>query len=434
MGRMEPLSADIARYEMGRRVKAFESAFQRRIDDPSARRAVLGPLQVAVGGFFGGRFDRVAEQLDAARFAVAGGGDPAERWASGLALVPDRRLVEAGAKRIATRLVSFTAAAQTAVPPGAELEVGKRRIPIGSLPVEFDLEAVPRPEPVRVRFGDRVLAQWRAPVQGVPRLERRLEALRRHPKGTSTRDRTIADTVAGLDAALSGKCPENEPDYLLWLELAERAAGPGGRVADREGDWRVVLDAGNGAPARLFLPGGNNGPRPLVVALHGAGGSENLYFEAYGAGRIVDLCRKRGWILVAPRTGSASPAEVGEAVGRLAEIDRKRIFLTGHSMGALAGVMGVQSAPGMFAAAALLGGGSRPSRPDAWKDLPLLVGAGDSDFGKTGAKALADGARQAGARTRWIEYPLVEHLGVVQVAMDDVFAWFDRVADGKSVP
>ncbi|MFY7951955.1 MAG: hypothetical protein ACOVT5_05565, partial [Armatimonadaceae bacterium] len=354
MPRIETIPADIARFEMGRRVKLFESEFQRRIDDPAARKAALGPLQAAVGGFFSGRFERVAEQLDAARFAIAGKSDPAQQWAAGLALLPERRLVTAGSKPIAGRLVAFTAAAATSVPPGTVLEIGSRRIPVERLPAVFEVSANLKPEPVRLRVAGKVVDEWRSPVQAIPNLERRLETLRRHPAGKSTRDRTIADTVAGMDFALSGKCPENEPDYGLWLERAERAARPGGQVADKPGDWRLVLDAGNGTPVRLYIPDGPERPRPLVVALHGAGGSENLYFEAYGAGRIVEMCRQRGWLLVAPRTGSALPSAVTDAVAALTPVDTKRVFLTGHSMGAMAGAMGVQAAPGRFAAVALL--------------------------------------------------------------------------------
>ena len=46
---------------------------------------------------------------------------------------------------------------------------------------------------------------------------------------------------------------------------------------------------------------------PVVVALHGAGGSENLFFEGYGAGHIVTECRKRGCRPIVER-GTDRPA------------------------------------------------------------------------------------------------------------------------------
>ena len=39
---------------------------------------------------------------------------------------------------------------------------------------------------------------------------------------------------------------------------------------------------------------------PLVLALHGAGGSENMFFDGYGDGKVARLCAERGWLLAAP--------------------------------------------------------------------------------------------------------------------------------------
>jgi hypothetical protein len=39
---------------------------------------------------------------------------------------------------------------------------------------------------------------------------------------------------------------------------------------------------------------------PLLIALHGAGGSENMFFQTYGAGRLIELGRQRRWIDVSP--------------------------------------------------------------------------------------------------------------------------------------
>ena len=79
------------------------------------------------------------------------------------------------------------------------------------------------------------------------------------------------------------------------------------RRLPRQGPARRVLDylgrrAWQLARADYGPRGAAKGkPLPLVIALHGAGGSENMFFDAYGNGKIVDLCRKRGWLLVAPR-------------------------------------------------------------------------------------------------------------------------------------
>lgn len=48
-------------------------------------------------------------------------------------------------------------------------------------------------------------------------------------------------------------------------------------------------------------------PRPLLVVLHGAGGDENMFPEAYGAGIIKRIAEKHGLLVASPRrTASAA--------------------------------------------------------------------------------------------------------------------------------
>jgi len=157
-----------------------------------------------------------------------------------------------------------------------------------------------------------------------------------------------------------------------------------------------------------------------------------MFFDAYGAGRIVDLCRRRGWLLVSPRTGVARPGEVVSALAKAVPIDPRRCFMIGHSMGAAAAIAGVPASPGVFAAVAALGGAGRIVEPVAWRGTRLEVGAGESDFALGGAKALHASARAAGVDVGFREYPGIEHLGIVQAALDDIFAAFDGVARGRT--
>ena len=95
-----------------------------------------------------------------------------------------------------------------------------------------------------------------------------------------------------------------------------------------------------------------------MVALHGASGSENLFFEGYGRGAIVRLCRERGWLLVAPRLsvfgGTYPIPELVDEVARLYPVARKQVFLVGHSLGAAQAVLNTSKAPELFAAVARL--------------------------------------------------------------------------------
>lgn len=168
---------------------------------------------------------------------------------------------------------------------------------------------------------------------------------------------------------------------------------------------------------------------PVLIALHGAGGSENMFFETYGAGRLVKLAKQRGWIVVSPRqTMSGLGMDVPKMLDALEEIlpiDRNSILLCGHSMGAAQAMSQVSRAPDSIRAVAALGGGGAVRPSQALQKIPFFVAAGERDFGKPRAKALADQLKQSKCTIDYKEYPNVEHMVIVQAALDDVFDFFD---------
>jgi acetyl esterase/lipase len=115
-----------------------------------------------------------------------------------------------------------------------------------------------------------------------------------------------------------------------------------------------------------------------------------------------------------------------EEIEKLFPVDRSKIFVMGHSMGAAQVMTQVSMAPKTPRAAVALGGGR--SLPSARKldDFPWFVAAGQFDFGRNGAKGLADSLLAAKKHVTYREYPDVEHLVIVQAALDDVFAFFDQ--------
>jgi pimeloyl-ACP methyl ester carboxylesterase len=172
--------------------------------------------------------------------------------------------------------------------------------------------------------------------------------------------------------------------------------------------------------------------RPLVVAVHGAGGSENMFFDAYGAGKIARLCESRGWLLAAPRQGlwggiGIQWDELVAGVDRLAPVDPARVYLVGHSLGAMQAARLADTAERKPAFVAALGGGGRVNRFERLLDVPFFIGVGDQDFGRGGGKQLADLLRRGGIRdVRFREYPDTEHLTIVQVALEDIFQQLDE--------
>src|SRR5207249_2525826 len=114
----------------------------------------------------------------------------------------------------------------------------------------------------------------------------------------------------------------------------------------------IPLGGKKSAPVRVLVPRNLDAkkPVPVVVGLHGAGGSENVFFEGYGAGRAIAECQKRGWLFVATRsgldfTGTPPVTEILEQLSQRYPIDPRRVFLVGHSMGAGQAVTLVQKHP-----------------------------------------------------------------------------------------
>jgi predicted esterase len=117
-----------------------------------------------------------------------------------------------------------------------------------------------------------------------------------------------------------------------------KAAENGKRPYRRAGDlWRVYRALGTELSTRQFVPEGD-GPFPLVIALHGAGGDENMFFEGYGAGVLRKFAAGQGAVVVCPPTipFGVSPNILEAFIDEVAldaPIDRGRVVLLGHSLG-----------------------------------------------------------------------------------------------------
>ena len=158
--------------------------------------------------------------------------------------------------------------------------------------------------------------------------------------------------------------------------------------AGREGDyWRVLKAASKESPMRVYLPDSADTSKPvaLVVAFHGAGGDENMFMDAYGAGIIKETADKHGFLLVTPRTYDYGGKGIGdmfdaliEAIGYDYDIDANRIYVLGHSMGGGATNNLINARPTIIAAAAPICG-FRALTTSAEETPPTLVIAAEHD-------------------------------------------------------
>lgn len=200
--------------------------------------------------------------------------------------------------------------------------------------------------------------------------------------------------------------------------------------AGRSGDWwrEFVADGGKRVPLRLVAPPSavdNKRRAPLIVALHGAGGDENMFVDAYGEGVLVRLADSLGAIVVSPLANGFTPITFDSllaVVTRGYAIDTTRVFAIGHSMGAgfvarLANTRGAR-----LAGVAMLAGGAPITAADA--PPALFVGAAlDPIIPAARVKSSADATTAAGRRATYRELPHDGHTLMVGPSVPMAISW-----------
>ena len=457
-----PARAETPRAELGKRLRRFEIAWQKA--DGERRAAAVAPMTAAVRSFFTLQLQAAARHLDGAWYAVRPGDapDPAERAAIATAVTATPLLADTTAETLSLAFEPLyeverdVAAAPSrlrlSIVDGAGETRAQRQGDWAETGGMIQWQTGPLPA------GDLTLVvEWldeqesieitRIGLSRVERLRERLDALataaNTWPEATPP---TVRATVAALlplfKALADGRGQETDFPAARLLRFAEGLRAGAGLPADtireaaRSGDLWLTLSTGRGeVPVRLRAPADAAGPLPVLFLHHGAGGSENMFFDTCGAGRAAALGIERGWLVVAPRQGLFGLAldveEMLELLGDSFEIDTSRVFLVGHSMGAGQVAKQVGLHPETVAAAVALGGGAAAPAGEKAKQVPWLVAAGAADFGRPGAAALAKRLEAAGATVDFREYPDVEHMVIVQAALDDVFRFLDTVAAGR---
>lgn len=244
-----------------------------------------------------------------------------------------------------------------------------------------------------------------------------------------------------LENIVEGSIQEIDYPFNHLMQACEvliATAGDCGALLDdpqRSDTWLTLAADRRTAFIRLRLPNIQTPEKqteayPVLFLFHGAGGSENMFFETYGAGRAVELAAERGWIVVAPRQRllggiGLNCEEMLDELSNFLPIDRNRVFFLGHSMGASQAVQQATLAPELPAAVVALGGGGRLGRQSKVADN-WFVAAGDRDFGKGSAKGLASALSTLKKSVLYREYPQTEHMVIVQAALDDAFKFLDE--------
>jgi len=433
-------------------LRSFELAWD-QVTEPAARRRAIPVLKSVVPLLFAGQNASAGRAFDQSRFLLQSAEEPSAelRWATSLVIRPSARVFDPADGPLSIEVVAY----YDAQVPRPEIARLRWRIvraggaagavkeePICNLPARSSATVADLPEGdhlirAEILVDGKVLARHEHMISAVPRLQERLRQIRAAAVGSvATTDRltlkALSKRLAGLAA---GQDYETGVPAARLLAEAEALAHAGNNYYGprRPGQFWLALPAGPDAAAvRLFVPKGLSAdkPVPLVVALHGAGCTENYFFDGYGCGATVRFCKERGWLMVATRAGGfgqAPPvADVVDELARLYPVDRKRVYLIGHSMGATHAIDAAQTSPGRFAAIAALGGGGNVRKPEALRGLPVFAAVGSEDFALGWARSLAKSLSDAGAAVTAKEYPNVEHIMVVQEALKDVFAFFEK--------
>jgi len=307
-------------------------------------------------------------------------------------------------------------------------------------------------------------------------LDQRIGALRKHlelsPDTTSvgaTTARFVMETIelarrsylSGALAALAGYIHtsfrqqmgnmDEVMDYEEELSFANSLADAvaqgedslKGLTGNRRLAYRSAFD-GKLMPYRVFIPRAYDPTKtyPLVVLLHGSGGDENAFLARPGP--LHELAERRGYVLAAPNgrgpvSGYAKEngaqqdvMDVVAAVRESFSIDGTRIYLTGHSMGAI-GTWSIGMAHrDVFAALAPMAGtGESPALDEALasgRKIPIMVACGGKDplITAAGCRAVAEKATALGYPVEYVEYPDDNHWMVAASAIPDAFDFFDR--------
>ena len=231
--------------------------------------------------------------------------------------------------------------------------------------------------------------------------------------------------------------------------------------AGRRGDMKrhYLLDGANEVmPYHIYVPTTYTSTRsmPLIIALHGLGGTEDSFFDSYGE-KLPKLAEQHGYLLAAPlgyrvdgRYGLATSAdpvvrrasELSEAdvmqvlanMRKLYNVDPKRIYLMGHSMGAIGTWAIAPKYPDIWAALAPFSGQGSPTAAERIKNIPQFVVHGDADptVNVRGSRTMVAALKALNAEVTYIEVPGGNHSNVVEPNFEAMLQFFDAHKKGSA--
>ncbi|HRH40264.1 MAG TPA: hypothetical protein PKY82_01375 [Pyrinomonadaceae bacterium] len=446
------VNAQPERYELGKRTRALEIELEKPTT-PEVRKNAMAEITKSVQKFFAFNLREAARDLDNARFILEQNTSDNKIWAESLAVSPDFRLLDEINPTINLTISNFYKVPQT-IPKGAVVRFSLTPSAGASVKrlAEFSIKELPMTNKIalaKVKAGDyfllseivvgnEVLANSKQLFSISAKLNERLKTLETKLGETKMSDwqtETSRENLKILQNLANGKTLETDYHANNLLNQTEVFAKVSTKFAAKNNQLTLIFPLkGGNQTSRILIPTNYDGKRetPLLIALHGAGGSENLFFDSYGNGKTVRLCEKRGWFLVAPRNFGFSAEKLDEFIENLTKlykIDRTKIFLIGHSLGSIQSLMLAVTKPKTFAGVALISTGGAPKVSEEMKNLPFFLGTGTQDFSFNGTQSLHTLLTESGVKQ--VEYKVyddIEHLTALQFSLNDVFRFFDEIS------
>jgi poly(3-hydroxybutyrate) depolymerase len=289
-------------------------------------------------------------------------------------------------------------------------------------------------------------------------IERRFENIAGHESAKAT-------ILAPFDLARSINLGRREPGHVDFAEEMRQSDELLSALQQgRDPLWQAVgnhkrhyefTEAGEIMPYRVYVPKiykpGTH--LPLVIALHGLGGTEDTFLGRDGA-LMATLADQHGFIVAAPlgyringgygnsiaqltdavrkRTSELSEKDVLNVLRLVSQeygTDPNRTYLVGHSMGGSGTwTLGIKYAEKWAAIAPIAGPAVDPPGDPfgKLKGLPIMVCHGDADptVPVQASRSMVARLKEHGLSPVYLEVPGATHGSVVAIVMPKIFDFF----------